>query len=50
MLTVKDFKGRLYRVLEIGRVYTILECLKTHDRIQIRSANWYDVGFIPAGN
>lgn len=48
MLTVQDFKGRLYNVLEIGRSHTVLECVKTHDRVQIRSGNWYEIGFVPA--
>jgi hypothetical protein len=46
MLTVKDFKGRLYSVIEVNSQSTLLRCTKTGDHVRIRSFDWHAIGFI----
>lgn len=43
---VKDFKGRWYKILEIRRDVTILECYQSGGRVTIRSTGWAEMGFI----
>lgn len=42
----KDFKNRLYILVEVNKRGTVLECDKTGDRVTIRNNNWYEMGFI----
>jgi hypothetical protein len=46
MITIKDFKGRIYDVLETGVTTTLLRCVKTGDHIRIRSYGWHEIGFV----
>lgn len=45
-MTIRDFKGRIYTVIEIGRITTLLKCEKTGDSVRIRSYDWDEIGFI----
>lgn len=45
-MTIRDFKGRIYTVIEIGRNSTLLRCEKTGDSVRIRSYGWNEIGFI----
>lgn len=42
---IKDFRGWLYKLLEIRSENTLLECLTTGDRVVIRNNGWDDLGF-----
>lgn len=45
-MIIRDFKGRLYKVLDIGAASTLLELLADGSRIRIRSWGWDELGFI----
>lgn len=45
MFILRDYKGREHSVIEIGKRYTILECLKTGDRLRVLSDDkWFYKG------
>lgn len=44
-MVVYDLRGRGYTQLEIRKDVTILQCLRTKDRITVRNTGWEDVGF-----
>jgi hypothetical protein len=46
MVMVRDFKGRLYQILEVGRDTTLLRCQHTGDMVRVRSYGWDDIGFV----
>lgn len=46
IMIIKDFKGRLYRVLDIGMASTLLEMLSDGSRVRIRSYGWDELGFL----
>lgn len=46
MVTIRDFKGRLYNLLETTAAYTLLESVIDGSRIKIRSYGWDAIGFI----
>ena len=46
MVTVIDFQGRPYSVLDIGPFTTLLECNATHEHVRIRNWDWNEIGFI----
>lgn len=45
-MIIRDFKGRLYKVLDIGVASTLLEVLTDGSRVRIRSWGWDELGFI----
>jgi hypothetical protein len=45
IIIIKDFKGRLYKVLDIGMASTLLELLADGSRVSIRSYGWDELGF-----
>lgn len=45
-MTIKDFKGRIYSLIEVRKQNTLLECVKTNERITIRNNEWDSLGFI----
>lgn len=45
-MIIKDFKNRLYQVLETNMQYTIAQCLHTGDRVKIPSNGWDKIGFV----
>jgi hypothetical protein len=45
-MIIRDFKGRLYKVLDIGSASTLLEVLTDGSRVRIRSGGWDELGFI----
>ncbi len=44
-ITVKDFKGRIYKVRETGAAFTLLECMATTAMIRLPSTGWERFGF-----
>lgn len=46
MIRIKDFKGRVYNLIEICKDSALLECVLTGDKVRIRSYNWDDIGFV----
>lgn len=46
MITIKDFKGRIYNVMEVRRDNTLLECVIDKSRVVIRNFNWDGIGFV----
>ncbi len=46
MITIRDFKGRVYQVLETCNGTTLLQDVKTRDRVRVRAWGWHDIGFI----
>lgn len=47
MTTIKDFKNRVYVVLEITKTHTIAECALTLDRITISNNHFLNLGYRP---
>lgn len=45
MTTFKDFKGRIYKIIDVSRETILMECIKTGDFIRVRSNDLKDVGF-----
>lgn len=45
-MMIKDFKGRLYKLLEVGHATTLLEDVADGSRVRIRSWGWDDIGFV----
>lgn len=45
-MIVRDFKGRLYKLLEVNRASTLLEALADGSRVRIRSYGWDELGFV----
>jgi len=45
-MKIKDFKGRLYTVIEERNNNTLLKCCATGHRIKIRSWGWDEIGFV----
>lgn len=43
---VRDFKGRLYNVLDQSPVSWLLECVDDGTRVRIRAHSWDDIGFV----
>lgn len=46
IMIIKDFKGRLYKILDIGSASTLLELLADGSRVRIRSYGWDELGFL----
>lgn len=47
-MIVKDFKGRIYKLMDVGRDTTLLECSLTGAMVRIRSWGWDEIGFVKA--
>lgn len=45
-MIIKDFKGRLYKLIDIGTATTLLEALADGSRVRIRSWGWDEIGFV----
>lgn len=45
-MTVRDFKGRLYRLIEVSHKGTLLEKIDDGSRVRIRNNSWFEIGFI----
>lgn len=43
---IKDFKGWLYQIVDIGHDTTLLLCESTGQYVRIRSWGWDEIGFI----
>ena len=46
MITVRDFKGRLYDVIEHKADTTLLRCVQSGSYVRIRSYGWDEIGFV----
>jgi len=46
MVTVKDAKGLVYKLLDQNVSTTLLECLTTGMRVRIRNNGWDEIGFV----
>lgn len=43
---IRDFKGRLYNVLDQSPISWLLECVDDGTRVRIRAHSWDDIGFV----
>ena len=42
---IRDFKGRVYKIIEEGMKTVLLEC-SDGSRVRIRNYGWNEIGFI----
>lgn len=45
-MTIQDFKGRIYKLIELRVNSTLLEDVQTGERVTIRNHNWDAIGFV----